>query len=412
MSLKYFHRTLGGLNYIWNEKDLIVTGYSLGGRVRNLANPMMKWYNGSTYAVGYKSAANLSAVYVTKQTGNTVDSYLLTGSGTATVEPFNHPAPIILIDDAGYIYVIQNTYHVDSFRIWKSDSIEDVSAFTLVGTFDTDGSYLALLKQSNTDVTFSTRSGESPNGYDFNILEVDLTDASYTDLLTVEMAFATNGVRAYLGGVIFYGTSTYRAVGVNPRKESNSTYYKYCVLVTSDFDTYYNIGLGFSKDIPATSAITFAELDANYNFIGSDAANSTDISACNMIQINDEIFVSYRTGAGTYSIKKADIVTGTTSEVALGLSLYNATNGDNNVYMYYNGSNIVLTVRGETVGKIYTIETDLTGLTYERDIPTLDAGDYVGLPSNLNDVDDLYLIIGRAEATNTVPYIVTNNKWS
>jgi hypothetical protein len=411
MSLKYFHRTIANSGYI--EDTVTLINYALGGRIRNLANPMMLWYNGSTYAVGYKNNTENNQVWITKQTDYTLVSYTV-GSGTTSPEPENHPAPMILIDDAGYIYVVQNDFHVDAFNLWKSDSIEDISAFTLVGQFDTDGSYIALLKQSNTNVTLSTRSDDAPNGYDFNILEVDLTDASYTDLLTVEMAYATNNVRAYLGGVNFYGTSTYRAVGLSSRKDGTLVYYKYSVLVTSDFDTYYNIGLGFSKDVPATSAITYAELDTNYAFIGSDASQTTDISSCNMIQIDDEIFVSYRTGVGAFSIKKADIVTGTTSTVALGLSLYNATNGDNNVYMYYNGQNIVMTVKmsDETV-RIYTIETDLTGLTYVRDIENAVDGNYIGMPANLDEVDDKYLIIGRSSVypTGTTPYVITTNKW-
>ena len=132
MSLKYFHRTLGGLKYVYKEAETTMTGYALGGRIRNLANPMMLWYNGSTYAVGYKANTDNNQVWVTKQTGDTLVSYTV-GTGTTSPEPENHPAPMILIDDAGYIYVVQNDFHVDAFNLWKSDSIEDISAFTLVG---------------------------------------------------------------------------------------------------------------------------------------------------------------------------------------------------------------------------------------------------------------------------------------
>jgi len=66
----------------------------------------------------------------------------------------------------------------------------------------------------------------------------------------------------------------------------------------------------------------------------------------------------------------------------------------------------------ETV-RIYTIETDLTGLTYVRDIENAVDGNYIGMPANLDEVDDKYLIIGRSSVypTGTTPYVITTNKW-
>lgn len=403
-------------NYIQGE--ITMQQFALGGRIRNLANPMMLWYNDSTYTVGYKPNNQNNQVWAQKQTGYNIEAYTV-GTGTDSPEPLNHPAPAIFIDDSGYIYVAQNEFHVNPFRLWRSDIPEDISSFTLLGSFDTNGSYLALLKQSNTNVTLSTRSGDNSTatkGYDYSILEVDLTDASYTKTLVVEMDFGTNQVRAYLGGTIFYGTSNYRACGLSSRKEDTSMYYKYSILATQDFDTYSNVGLGFSKNVPSTSAITYAELDTNFKIIGSDSAQTTDISSCNMIQVNNDCFVSYRTGTGAFSIKKVNIITGTVSDVALGLSLFNATNGDNNVYLYYNGSNIVITVKmSDEAVKIYTLETDLSGLTYVRDIENAVDGNYIGLPANLDVIQNgaPYLITGRSSSypSGVTPYVITTNKW-
>ena len=376
----------------YTEGEITMNEFALGGRVRNLANPMMLWFNGSTYAVGYKPNNQNNQVWAQKQTGDNIDAYTV-GTGTSVSEPLNHPVPAIFIDDSG--------------------------SFTLVGSFDTNGSYLALIKQSDTNVTLSTRSGDNSlavKGYDYSVLEVDLTNASYTKTLVVEMDFGTNQVRAYLGGTSFHGTSDYRAYGLSSRKEGTSRFYKYSIMWSDDSDTFYNSGMSFNKNVPATSAITYSELDTNYSFIGSDSAQITDISACNMIQVGDDAFVSYRTGSGAFSIKKVNRITGTEAEVALGLSLFNATNGDNNVYLYYNGSNIVMTVKmSDQAVKIYTLETDLSGLAYVRDIENAVDGNYIGMPANLSEVPngDSYLITGRSISypSGTTPYVITTNKW-
>jgi hypothetical protein len=418
MSLFSNHFKIQNLSDVYIQGEITMTEFALGGRIRNLANPMMLWFNGSTYAVGYKPNNQNNQVWAQKQTGDSIEAYTV-GTGTNTSEPLNHPAPAIFIDDAGYIYVAQNEFHVNPFRLWRSDIPEDISSFTLLGSFDTNGSYLALIKQSNTNVTLTTRSGDNSTaikGYDFSVLEVDLTNASYTKTLVVEMDFATNQVRAYLGGTAFYGTSNYRAYGLSSRREGTSRFYKYSIMWSDDSDTFYNSGMVFNKNVPATSAITYAELDTNYAFIGSDSAQTTDISACNMIQIYDDAFVSYRTGAGDFSIKKVNRITGTETEVALGLTLFNVTNGDNNVYLYYNGSNIGMTVKmSDEAVKIYTLETDLSGLTYVRDIENAVDGNYIGMPANLNDVPDgsPYLMTGRSSTypEGVTPYVITTNKW-
>lgn len=406
------------INDEYIESTITMFEFALGGRIRNLANPMMIWFNGSTYAVGYKPNNQNNQVWAQKQTGDNIEAYTV-GTGTNTTELLNHPAPAILVDDAGYIYVIQNEFHVNPFRLWRSDNPEDISSFTLLGSFDTNGSYIALIKQSNTNVTLTTRSGDNSTaikGYDFSVLEVDITDASYIKTLVVEMDFGVNQVRAYLGGTIFYGTSNFRAYGLISRDELTSTYYKYSILWSEDSDTFYNNGMIFNKNVSSASAITYLELETNYAVIGSDSSKTTDISNCNMIQINDDAFITYRTGEGAYSIIKVNRLTGVETIFPLGLSLFNATNGDNSVYIYYNGSNIVMTVKmsDESV-KIYTIETDLTGLNYVRDIENAVDGNYIGLPSNLDEVpnNEKYLITGRSSEypSGVTPYVITSNKW-
>ena len=98
----------------YTEGIASIENYALGGRIRNLANPMMKWFNGSTYALAYKANTFNNQVWITKQTGLNTESYTV-GVGTTSPEPLNHPVPIIMIDDAGYIYVAQSEFHVAPF---------------------------------------------------------------------------------------------------------------------------------------------------------------------------------------------------------------------------------------------------------------------------------------------------------
>jgi hypothetical protein len=403
MGIRNYHNTLIGSFYY--EGIVEVGLWAVGGNFIYLQNPVMTWRNGSTYCVGFESNATNNQVWIIKQTGSIIEATEV-GSGTTGPEPNNHPAPVLVIDDAGYLYVIQNEFHVDPFRLWRSDSVEDISSFTYIGAFDTNGAYLGLLKQNNTDCTFVTRSGGL---YNLSVLNVDLTDASYTDIQVTDADFTIEQVRHYPMCPLFYGTSTYRVGGINHRAESPIVNYKMSLWVTADFVTFENLGQTFTKDVVATAPLTVAELETNFKLFGTDSDQSS-IYLGNFIQINDDVYVIHAQGGVGFFISKYTI--GTATAIASytiplsGLGTY--------VYHYYNGTNIVMLMNyNATVTDVYTIDLDLTAssFVYQRRITNLPNDDRVGLPSNLDEVDGKYIIFGRGTA-GEIPYVITDNKWT
>ena len=411
MSLKNYHKTIGGFSYYTANEEIFL--WHFGCRYRNLSNYCSIWHNGSTYTVGYERNTTNNQVIIIKQTGLVLE-YTKVGSGTTSAEPLQHPTPSLFIDDAGYIYVFQNKLHIDPFRYWKSDSIEDVSAFTYQYDFTTEASYLGLMKQSNTDVTFVTRKG-GVSSFSQSIVELDLTNGSFVDTQVTDVDYAGTDVRHYPLCPIFYGTSTYRIGGINHRVQLNSVYYKTSLWVTSDFDTFENIGQTFSVDVPATAAITDAQLDTNYAIIGSDSDKTIEIGSSIGIQINDDFYIAYQSATNQTIISKWTI--GTSTEIS-NYTIPFATRqwdvDEQSTYLYYNGSKLVLLITTEALDVlVYTLETDLTGFTYKKTLNTMTDGNYTGLPSNLNDVDGRYLIVGRSVIGDegNVPFIITDNTW-
>jgi hypothetical protein len=410
MSLKYYHRTLGGS--IFNTGNITIGLWALGGSFRGLTAPIMWWFNGSTYGVGYQGNATNNKVWIVKQTGLNVTSTAV-NNGTSLPEPLNHPTPLIYINEAtGYIYVIQNQFHVDSFDVWKSDNPEDITGFTKVtGSFDTDGSYLVMNKYSGTNVTFTTRSDDAPNGFDHNVLEVDLDNPSgYTDTLVCEGDYATNDSWFYPTEVNRYGTSSYYVGGAAVLDYSEQKVYMKGIWITTNFDTYENIAQTYSKNIPATSALTFSEFTSNLNEFGTEAVRTANYGAGGLMQIDNNIYTTIVTGAGEITIYKFTI--GTSGSVA-SLVLPYTINSVDGVYMYYNGSKIVTHFKTTTPNTyIGNIDTDLTTFTFKKEL-VLPDGEYVGLPWNFDDVTGLYLIGSRSVSgdAGNVPYIITNNKW-
>lgn len=410
MSLKYFHRTLGGA--IFETGNITIGNWALGGSFRGLTSPIMWWYNGSTYGVGYEANTYNNKVWITKQTGFDVISSAV-NNGTSSPEPLNHPTPLLYINEAtGYIYVIQNQFHVDAFDVWKSDNPEDISSFTKVtGSFDTDGSYLVMNKFSGTNVTFTTRSDDAPNGFDHNVLEVDLDNPSlYTDTLVCEGDYATNDSWFYPTEVNRYGTSSYYVGGAAVLDYSEQKVYMKGIWITQDFDVYENIGQTYSKDVSSTSALTFSEFTNNFNEFGTSATRTANYGAGCLMQLDNDIYTTIVTSTNEITIYKFTI--GTAGSVASIVLPYSISSVDS-VYMYYNGSNIVVHFKTTSL-ETYIGGTDvnLNSFTFKK-ILDLPDGEYVGLPWNLGDVSGKYMIGSRSESgdVGNVPYIITNDKW-
>jgi len=415
--LLQYHKTINSSTY--KQGFTTIGAWALGGWFRNLTSPIMLWYNGSTYALGYEANTTYNAVWLIKQTGNLIQAWKV-NDGTDGIEPENHPTPALAIDRVGgYIYFIQNKFHVDEFRVWKSNYPELLNGgvtdatFTQLASFDTDGSYLLTLDDSDINsMWFVTRSGDSSpaNGYDQSIINVDLDDPSgYTKLLMTETNHQTTNVRHYQGGAYFEGTSDYRVVFINHRWDTNTNYYKiswYLKKLTDD--KAYQFDLAGNKDITVSGVLTPAELEADYVFLGTDSDKSTETyQVLDARQLSNDLFIAYNDN-GTTKLGKYTVASSKTAVATITLP-YNKTGQETGVVrIVNNGDRLVLLLENDDgIAETWTVEYDLTGLEFKKELYLLD-GSYAGMPHNLADVDGKFLMVSRSSGgSGNVPYYLT-----
>lgn len=404
MSLRKFHNSISSSST--REFSSEIGLWVNGGGFTILTIPNTLWHNGSTYSLGFEDNATNNQVWIIKQTGYAIETTKV-GSGTITPEPLNHATPLLHIDKTtGYIYVLQNEEHVQPFRVWKSDSPEDISAFTYLGDFDTDASYLIAFDASDTtDMWFVTRSGDSSNnGYDMSTLNVNLDTLAYTKLRITEGDFTTNQVRHYMMASYFTGTSTYRTLFVNHRNESTGINYKVSIILKKNTDDIvHDFDLSTSKDVGVSGGLTTTELESDYILVGTDSDKTVWNTVLSSLQIDNDVFVVTSEPTGTY-LKKYTI--GSLTPVATYTLPWWAT------FYLYNAGDKLLVFGYDTGNKIQLFEIgyDLTGFSSLKTFSNLPLNQNFGMPFNYYDVDGKYLIIGSSVSgdSGNVPYLITN----
>lgn len=373
-----------------------------------LTSPTSIYYNGSTYSLGYESNTYDNQAWIVKQTGFSLETNKA-GVGTNGQEPFNHPAPLLIIDDNGYIYVIQNEFHVTPFNLWRSDNPEDISSFSLIGQFDTDGAYLVLVKQDNTDAVFVTRSGDANSGgFHQSILQVNLLDASYTKTQVSIADYSTTDIRHYpLYQYRKVGNSTTYFGAIQDRRDSDLKYLKVSLWKTTDFVNFSNLDGTFTKDVVTNGAITVQELEDNYKFIQSNT-NDNNISILNsIIQVDDDLYVSYNADDVRYLEKY------TNGNNTASLSYVVPTDTEDKAHVW-NGDRIFFARDTNGIDGIYSIDTNLANVELEHQLTKgteFISFSYYAMPFNLHEIPSgsKYLGIGRSDTSQTpqvgvVPY--------
>jgi len=410
MGLRKFYNTTSS-NSGLISKSINIGKWALGGQFSTLTSPITLWHNGSTYSLGYETNIYNNQVWIVKQTNFTIETAKV-GVGTTSQEPLNHATPLLLFDNSGYAYVIQNSFHVSPFNLWKSDNPEDISSFSLVGQFDTDGAYLTMIKQDNTNCVFVTRSGDSNSGgFHQSVLEVNLLDASYTK---TSLTFADYGVT----NIRHYPLFTYSKVGtsniyygfINHRRDSDLKFIKVSAWKSTDLVTFSNLDETFSKNVVSSGVLTNTELEANFKLVESNTNDENRTILQSAIQIDDDLYLAYNAD-DVYYIRKY------TSGSSTPTATYTFSSNITGSYLYWNESKIFVLVQDDNVNGvsgIYSIDLDLTNLELETKLiqdKDYRVFDYYGIPNNLYDVPigSRYLGIGRSDTSQTpevgvVPY--------
>jgi hypothetical protein len=403
-----FHNSLVGLKK-YKEVNLPFADAFQMGNIGSNASPLMIWFNGSTYGVGYKENDQLNQVVILKQTKENVEANTV-GNGTTATESRNHPAPCMHIDSEGYIYVFQNKLHVDPFRYWKSDNPEDISSFTLQGEFSDEASYIGVLDAIGKDIKFQTRRGGT-SSYAQSIISLNLDTGVNSSLQITTDEFATSNQRHYLFLPKIYGNPTKRVAGIQHRDETSKFFYKTSLWVTSDYETIENISGNFSKNITVDGLITNAEINSHYKITGDDSLRSDYVASNWLIQINDDIYTCIF-DQSNYIMRKYTIgLDGVQNSYTIqGLDI----SAD---FSYYNGQELVLTGRGAgNKAVVYTMDLGLTDIKYRRTFDFFETGLVFGFPWNLDEVDGRYAILGGTQQETTpprglIPYILTKDKF-
>ncbi len=413
-----------------------IEGSWMYGSFRTLSKPSMLWFNGATYSLWYKEQVNNNQVGIFKQIGDSLESTIV-NTGTVTPEPINHPAPMLHINKTtGFIYVLQNRTHVDTIRVWKSQSPENINGFNYIGEFGAFTSYLGHLEGDESDIVIQTRAGTDAINYkDHSIIKVNLDTLVYTQtqLTTIE----TSDTRHYLIVPYQYGTSTRIYFGIGHRNDAGSGfaegYFKFSLLVADKIDNYdimKNIDNSFSKNVVSSGVLTIAEMETNFSAVGSDSARNTIISEGKMIVLNDDIYLVWMSddAASRFSVRKFTYGSASFTDFLIPVTtIAESPIWYGPVYMRYNGVNFVFTIAehdgvGGFVTKVYGCSTVFTNWT-EFNVDTLAdgivpevTGYFYGMPTNLNDAvnsNEKYLMIGRdlAGLPGEFIFTITTKKW-
>lgn len=421
-----FYRTLSAKNNL-KRYNYFTTNYWLGGNFQNQTNKCTVFYNGDTYAVGYMDNSHDNKCFVFKYSNGTLTSNQFNDGTNPSAEPLNHPTPSIYIDNSGYIYLVQNQFHVYPFRVWKSDSPEDITAFTQLSDFGTSLAYLGLIKQDNSTCWFISRKGGSGD-YTQAVINVDLSNPSTYTQTQITATDWSNSVRHYPLLPHRYGTSSYYVGGIAHRIDGTIRYFKTSLWVTTDLDEFHSIDLGFSKSVSGSGTITPTELENNYRAVGTDFDRTISVSDCRLIQVDNDIFLCWVDNEETYKINKYTIGTGLVKTFTIPLSIYfdaaDGGGGYNFTYMWYNGTDIVFSCGTyANICQTYTIDTDLTSINYQvtnYDERGTGYGLYIGYPWNLNDIQQgqEYMVFGRSRILSggaadygNVTYSISKDKY-
>lgn len=406
------------------------------GSFRTLAKPSMLTYNGATYSLWYKEKAHNNQVGIFKQKGDLFQSSIV-NQGTIESEPINHPGPMSHISKAtGHIYVLQNTLHVNTIRVWKSEFPEDISSFNYVGEFGTPNcSYLGHLEGDDSDIVLQTRAGVvGLDDFSMSIIKVNLDTLVHTQTQLTFVNEPNTNSRHYLVVPFQYGTSTKTCFGIAHRNGDNTGYWKISALTTEkggDWEVFENISGTFSKNVITEGVITNTELEDHYAVVGSDNARSTIVGEGKMINLNDDAFVVYKSDDANsrFSVRKSTYGSTVVSDFLIPVeTIAESPIWYGPVYMRYNGNNFVFTIAehdgfGGYVTKIYGCDLNFNNWT-EFDVDTMAngvvpevTGYFYGMPENLHEAvasGEKYMMVGKDldSKPGEFIYAITDRTWN
>lgn len=390
----------------YNQEYYWVGGYGA------LVTPNSVWYNGATYITGTLDADANNAPVIFKWKNDVLEYNGSVGTiDNADILEHSHPA-ILIID--GYIYIFQVNGHNEDIKIWKSDTQEDISSFTLHHTITGDFSYCNPKLLTDGRVVILNRNGWSDFEQIFQISDVD-DYTTWTNRTATASDFLANDVRHYPSHPYMYGSNTWHYFGISLRDENTTpngiaTYFGQAIYKTQDFETFYSLDEVFSKNIVSSGGLTRSEIETNLMVVGSNTAQTTYVMPLQFIVIDDVVYSRYYDNAASY-FKFMKIATdGTITTYDCDIPNVSTTiNFGYKIFIWYNGNNLVIT----TDKDIYVSDLNFSNVQFYNQYAysgETDAVQVVSLPYNLDEVINNYLL-GGTTTEGVFPYFITSDKF-
>jgi hypothetical protein len=385
-----------------------------------LVTPTSIWHNGATYVVGYKTDVSNNDPVILRWEDEVID--FITVGDTTKPDPYGleHQFPALLVID-GYIYVFQVNGHGAEIQIWKSNFPENIKdGFTLFHTIN--GSFGYCNPRLLPDGRIVILSRDTPTGFGQMIALSNPNDFTVWQTKKItEPDYNTHHHRHYISAPYYYGSNSWNYFGVSFRNDDATpeTYFAQAIYKTQDFITFYNLDETFSKNIDVNGKITHAELEANCMIVGS-IDNDTDFAGgINFIVKDDVVYSSYydATDSNWYFTKITGVVR-TNTLIDISDLRFPNLNSVNNIFILYNGSNLVLFLFEDKSGvqerNIYTCDLDFQNLQFKTQV--WKDGENTGarqsmIPFNLNEISGEYIIGGSDTNSGEFLYQINNDKF-
>ena len=385
--------------------------------------PSILWNNGKTFLgadKGNNAIAGFENDIIMIEYDSVLDvvSYIDVGTGAGYNDVFNHPACWVWIEN-NYIYCGQASPHNEGTTVYKSNATNTInSGFTQLSDVTDDYSYPKAFITHDNKFAFNFRFDGTLEYDDVGIVKSSTSSIEGTLSALQITDSTTSGYRYYNSCPLVYGTPTKTFFTPTLRRDAASNYFAHVVLITSDFNTFSNYQSTASKNVVSVSPFTDAEISANYVINGSFASDTAELRVMNTIQVDDVLYGTYiKSGTSDWYIFKIDGTTKT--EVDLSAEISNLrTDSFLNNFMYYNGSNIVLSVltdSGTYDKELWAISNDLTTFSQKKVYTdTLSYNDPIKLPENLDEVIGNYIFYVDTSlgVTDTAYFELTNNKYT
>lgn len=385
--------------------------------------PSILWNKGKTYAGADKGNNAIAGfqndiIMIEYDSATNVISTIDVGDGAGYNDIYNHPACWVWVEN-DYIYCGQSEPHNVGTSVYKSNSTNTInSGFTKLSNVEDDYSYPKALITHDGNFAFNFRLEGSLEYDDVGIVKSNSSSIEGTFTATQITDSLTSGYRYYNSTPVVYGTPTKTYFTPTIRRDTGAVYFAHVVLVTTDFNTFSNYQGTASKNVVSAAKFTDAEIEADYIINGSMASDGDELRVMNTMAVDDVLYGTYiKSGTSDWYIFKIDGTTKTEVNLSSNISNLRTDNSLNN-FMYWNGSNIVLSVLtddGTKNKELWAINSGLTTFTQKYTYnDALAYNDPIKLPENYDEVTGNYIfyVDSQLGVTDYCVLELTNDKYN